>query len=103
MVLITNILTAILIQDPTGIVFPKPLEYGAIGALVLWLGWAYVKENKERIANQKEYKDELAKITIDYRTELAKVQSEKDKLYVELSSNKKELEDILEKLKSLKP
>ena len=103
MVLITNILTAILIQDPTGIVFPKPLEYVAIGALVLWLGWAYVKENKERITNQKEYKDELAKITIDYRTELAKVQSEKDKLYVELSSNKKELEDILDKLKSLKP
>ena len=60
-------------------VIPRFWEYGAIGLVAVIAISLYWIERKERI----------------------KIQEEKDKLYLEMSSNKKELERILEELKSL--
>ena len=60
-------------------VIPRFWEYGAIGLVSVIAIALYWIERKERI----------------------KIQEEKDKLYLEMSSNKKELERILEELKSL--
>ena len=60
-------------------VIPRFWEYGAIGLVAVIAIALYWIERKERI----------------------KIQEEKDKLYLEMSSNKKELERILEELKSL--
>ena len=60
-------------------VIPRFWEYGAIGLVAVITIALYWIERKERI----------------------KIQEEKDKLYLEMSSNKKELERILEELKSL--
>ena len=88
----------ILLQDPTGLIIPKGIEYSAIAGIIALLIYAYLKESKERIENEKEYKLEILKLVSDHREEMVKIQSEKDKLYLELSSNKKELKSILEKL-----
>lgn len=60
-------------------VLPQFWQYGAIGLVAVIAIALYWIERKERI----------------------KIQEEKDKLYLEMSSNKKELERILEELKSL--
>ena len=60
-------------------VIPRFWEYGAIGLVAVIAIALYWIERKERV----------------------KIQEEKDKLYLEMSSNKKELERILEELKSL--
>ena len=60
-------------------VLPQFWQYGAIGLVAVITIALYWIERKERI----------------------KIQEEKDKLYLEMSSNKKELERILEELKSL--
>jgi hypothetical protein len=60
-------------------VVPRFFEYGAIGLVAVVSIALYLMERKERI----------------------KVQDEKNALYLEMSNNKKELERILEELKSL--
>ena len=60
-------------------VLPQFWQYGAIGLVAVIAIALYWIERKERI----------------------KIQEEKDKLYLEMSSNKKELERILDELKSL--
>ena len=60
-------------------VIPRFFEYGAIGLVAVVSIALYLMERKERI----------------------KVQDEKNALYLEMSNNKKELERILEELKSL--
>ena len=60
-------------------VLPQFWQYGAIGLVAVIAIALYWIERKERV----------------------KIQEEKDKLYTELSDNKKQLEKILDELKTL--
>ena len=60
-------------------VLPQLWQYGAIGLVAVIAIALYWIERKERV----------------------KIQEEKDKLYTELSDNKKQLEKILDELKTL--